>query len=172
MGIKAIHADLDGTRLVFIDDHNYGYVYISATEEAIRIPEFPKHTIGVLWDYSHPAVFIAFDRSSCVTYVFVRASVQGKKVEKVGVTSLISDQIPLMLHDGELCLHGSGGKLTTIVLDTHANKPGRDAKEQLQTSIRMRKYNDAWELCNLINDMDEWRRLGQSAVADLNVAFG
>lgn len=172
VGIKALHTDLDGTRLVFIDDHNHGYVYISATEETIRIPEFPKHTIGVLWDYSHPTVFIAFDRTSCVTYTFVRASVEGKKVDKVGTTVLISDQIPLMLYDGDLCLHGSGGRLTTVVLDTHANKPGRDAKEQLAAVVRMRKHNEAWELCNLINDEEEWKQLGRSAIADLNIGFG
>lgn len=27
MGIKKVFADQDGTRLVFIDDHNQGYVY-------------------------------------------------------------------------------------------------------------------------------------------------
>ncbi|XP_058834907.1 WD repeat-containing protein 19 [Topomyia yanbarensis] len=171
VGIKALFTDLDGTRLVFLDDHSHGYVYIAATEETIRIPEIPKHTIGIMWDYSHSSVFIAFDRSTCVTYAFVRASVQGRKVERVGVTSLISDQIPLMLYDGDLCLHGSGGRFTTVVLDTHANKPGRDAKEQLQAVITMRKYNEAWELCNLMNDVEEWKRLGQSALADMNIAF-
>ncbi|XP_055530330.1 WD repeat-containing protein 19 [Wyeomyia smithii] len=171
VGIKALYCDLDGTRIVLIDDHSHGFVYISATEETIRIPDLPKHVVGVMWDYSHPAVFVAFDRNSCITYAFVRASIYGKKVEKVGTTSLISEQIPLMLYDGELCLHGSGGRLSTIVLDTHANKPGRDAKEQLQSVTTMRKYNEAWELCNLLGDLDEWRRLGRSAIADLNITF-
>ncbi|XP_062563462.1 WD repeat-containing protein 19 [Armigeres subalbatus] len=171
VGIKTIHVDLDGTRMVFIDDHNHGYVYISASEETIRIPEFPKHAVGVLWDFSHPIVFIAFDRSSCVTYALVRASVEGKRVEKVGVTSLISDQMPLMLYDGELCLHGSGGQLTNIVLDTHANKPGRDVKEQLRAVRLMRKHNESWELCNLMNDVEEWKELGRAAIADLNIPF-
>ncbi|XP_055600777.1 WD repeat-containing protein 19 [Uranotaenia lowii] len=171
VGMKSLYSDLDGTRMVFVDDHSHGYVYLSATEEAIRVPDFPKHVVGVLWDLSHANVFVAFDRSNCITYAFVRSSIEGKKVEKVGVTSLISDQIPLMLYNGELCLHGSGGRLTNIVLDTHANKPGQDAKEQLRSVIKMRKFNEAWELCNLIGDEAEWKRLGQAAIMDLNIVF-
>ncbi|XP_058458948.1 WD repeat-containing protein 19 isoform X2 [Malaya genurostris] len=170
VGIKAIFSDLDGTRLVFLDDHGHGYIYITAINETIRIPEMPKHTVGFMWDHSYSNAFIAFDRISCITYAFVRASVQGRKVEKVGVTNLISEQIPLMLYDGDLCLHSSG-RLTTIVLDTHVNKPGKDAKEQLQAVMTMRKYNEAWELCNLLNDTEEWIRLGQSALTDMNISF-
>lgn len=29
MGIKNIYMDLDGTKMIFIDDHNQGYVYTS-----------------------------------------------------------------------------------------------------------------------------------------------
>ena len=138
----------------------------------IRIPEFPKTCIGILWDYSHPATFIAYDKSVCVTYSFVRHSIRGKYVEKVGLTYLISDQIPVMLYDGDLCLHGgNGGKLTSIILDTHVNKPGIDIREQLKTTKALRKFNEAWELCNLIGDNEAWRELGMSAISDLNVNF-
>uniref|UniRef100_A0A1S4H4R9 Uncharacterized protein n=1 Tax=Anopheles gambiae TaxID=7165 RepID=A0A1S4H4R9_ANOGA len=170
-GIRAIYPDVDATRLVFIDDHSQGYLFIAACDETLRIPDFPKHCTGVLWDYSQPHIFVANDRNTCTTYAFVRVSVKGKMVEKVGTTSLISEQTPLMLYDGDLCLHGSGGKLTSIVLDTHANKPGRDVKEQLRTTKLMRKYPDAWELCKLMNDIDEWRELGMAAIADLNISF-
>uniref|UniRef100_A0A182PEV0 Uncharacterized protein n=1 Tax=Anopheles epiroticus TaxID=199890 RepID=A0A182PEV0_9DIPT len=170
-GIRAIYPDADATRLVFIDDHSQGYLFIAACEETLRIPDFPKHCTGILWDFSQPHIFIANDRNTCTTYTFVRVSVKGKMVEKVGTTSLISEQTPLMLYDGDLCLHGSGGKLTSIVLDTHANKPGRDVKEQLRTTKLMRKYADAWELCKLMNDVDEWRDLGMAAIADLNISF-
>uniref|UniRef100_A0A182K004 Uncharacterized protein n=1 Tax=Anopheles christyi TaxID=43041 RepID=A0A182K004_9DIPT len=170
-GIRAIYPDVDATRLVFIDDHSQGYLFIAACDETLRITEFPKHCTGVLWDYSQPHIFVASDQNTCTTYAFVRVSVKGKIVEKVGTTSLISEQTPLMLYEGDLCLHGSGGKLTSIVLDTHANKPGRDVKEQLRTTKLMRKYSDAWELCKLMNDIDEWRDLGMAAIADLNISF-
>lgn len=32
MGIKNIFMDLDGTKMVFIDDHNQGYVYTSVSK--------------------------------------------------------------------------------------------------------------------------------------------
>lgn len=28
IGIKNIYTDLDGTRVIFVDDHNQGYVYV------------------------------------------------------------------------------------------------------------------------------------------------
>ncbi|XP_049544255.1 WD repeat-containing protein 19 [Anopheles darlingi] len=170
-GVRAIYPDVDGTRLVFIDDHSQGYLFVAASEETLRIPEFPKHCRGVLWDCSQSHIFVAFDRNICTTYAFVRVSVRGKLVERVGTTSLISDQRPLLLYDGDLCLHSSAGKLTSIVLDTHANKPGRDVKEQLRTTKLMRKYADAWELCKLLNDDEEWKDLGLLAISDLNVSF-
>ncbi|XP_053681434.1 WD repeat-containing protein 19 [Anopheles nili] len=170
-GIRAIYPDVDGTRLVFIDDHSLGFMFIAASEESLRIPDFPKHCTGVMWDFSQSHVFVANDRTSCITYAFVRISVRGKIVEKVGTTSLISEQIPLMLFDGDLCLYGNGGKLTSVVLDTHSNKPGRDVKEQLRTTKLMRKYAEAWELCKLINDIEEWNNLGMTAIGDLNISF-
>ncbi|XP_058063715.1 WD repeat-containing protein 19 [Anopheles bellator] len=171
VGVRAIYPDVDGTRLIFIDDHSHGYLFVPASEETLRIPEFPKHCNGVLWDCSQSHIFVAFDHNTCTTYTFVRVSVRGKFVECVGTTSLISDQRPLLLYDGDLCLHGSAGKLTSILLDTHANKPGRDVKEQLRTAKMLRKYADAWELCKLLNDDDEWKQLGMMAIADLNVSF-
>lgn len=121
-----------------------GQYVCSAAEETIRIPESPKHTVRILWDFSHSPVFLAFDRSSCVTYVLVRASVAEKRIEKVGMTSLI-DRMPLKLYDGELCLHGSGGRLTNIVLDTHAYTQPMPKRRKPKAATRMLSTVTIWQ---------------------------
>ena len=130
-----------------------------------------KQVTGVLWDYSHPSIFIVFDGKICVTYIFIRNSVSGKCVRKVGETKLLSDQIPLMLYDGDLCLYSTGGKLTTISLDTHKFSSSMELPAQLGQLIKLQKYQEAWDLCKTINDDASWRKLGETCIKDLEIVF-
>lgn len=91
---------------------------------------------------------------------------------KVGETALLSDQYPLMLCDGELCLNTSTGKLSTLTLSTHINSPTRDLELQLRTFINLRKMADAWEICKVLNATDDWMTLGRAAISDLDIPFG
>lgn len=130
-----------------------------------------KRAVGILWDYSHPSIFIVFDEKICVTYIFVRHSIDGKCVRRVGETKLLTDQIPLMLYDGDLCLYSTGGKLTTISLDTHKFSPNLDLSDQLNQLIQLQKYQEAWDLCKTINEEDSWRKLGETCIKDLEIIF-
>jgi WD repeat-containing protein 19 len=143
---------------------------LQALEEAIMIPNISKQVIGILFDYSQPSVFVAFDNKVCTTYVFVRYSVQGKFVRKVGETKLLSDQVPLMLYDGDLCLY-SAGKLSTIYLSTHKVSPTMDIKDQLKQSIQLQKYQEAFDLCKTIDDEECWKQLGEACIYDLEISF-
>lgn len=96
----------------------------------------------------------------------------GRNVIYVGETTLLTDQIPVMLYDGDLSLNSNGGKLSMITLTTHLNSPEVDPKVQLETFIRLRKYTDAWELCRLHNDTEDWLKLGEAAIYDLDINFG
>lgn len=131
----------------------------------------PKQVTGVLWDFSHPSIFIVFDGQICVTYIFIRNSVKGKCVRQVGETKLLTDQIPLMLYDGDLCLYSSGGKLTTISLETHKFSPQMEVSAQLDQLIKLQKYQEAWDLCKTINDETSWRKLGETCINDLEIVF-
>lgn len=170
VGIKSIFTDMEGTRVAFIDDHNRGFIYLPALEEAIAIPNLSKQAIGILFDYSQPSVFVAFDEKVCTTYVFVRYSIEGKFVRKVGETKLLSDQVPLMLYDGDLCLY-SAGKLSTIYLNTHKVSPTMELHEQLTQLIDLQKYQDAFDLCKSINERECWQKLGEACIHDLEIAF-
>ena len=84
----------------------------------------------------------------------------------------MSEQIPLMLYDGDLSVSTTGGKLSTITLATHSVSHSADPAEQLRTQVLLKKYSDAWELCKLLNDKDEWHCLGLAAISDLDIPFG
>lgn len=91
-------------------------------------------------------------------------------MRQVGETKLLSDQIPLMLYDGDLCLY-SAGKLTTIYLDTHKFSPAMELTEQLKQLIQLQKYQESWDLCKSINEDGCWRSLGEACVTDLEIIF-
>lgn len=172
MGIKKIFPDIDGARLVLLDEQNQGFIYIPTTEEHIKIPEMPKTTVGILWDYAQSNIFIAFDGKICVTYVFIRNSIKGKYIQRVGQTKLLSDQLPLMLYDGDLCLDSSAGKVTSVTLDTHKNNPSNTPEEQLDIAVGLRKMTECWELCKGIDKEEEWRKIGNAALHDIDINFG
>lgn len=165
-------------------------------DEVIMITDFPKNCTGVLWDVDQPNVFVAYDEKTCVTFVFVQYSVNGMcfsfcfnlfaietiineinvalgdHVVHVGKTTLLTDQIPMMLFDGDLSISSaSGGQITTITLATHTNAPATEMSDQLSTLLKLRKYVDAWELCRQMDDASEWHRFGRAAVADLDVSL-
>lgn len=171
MGIKKLFADVEGTKLVFIDDHNQGHVYSPANEDIVLIPHFPKTIVGVLWDYAKPTTFIAYDDKVCLTYVYVKHSIDGKVVEKIGETSLVSDQHPLMLFDGDLSLGSSSGKLSSITLSTHMYSGVIEPNIHVDNLIRLRKFTDAWELCKMIDSKEMWTKLGSAAISDLDIQF-
>lgn len=98
-GIKSIYCNPDDTKLLFIDDHNQGYIYcpvsssrgrispeinpdqslpFQTSEDTVLIPNLPKNCKGALWDCANGKAFVLFDDKVCILYVFVKYSVQGK----------------------------------------------------------------------------------------------
>lgn len=59
-----------------------------------------------------------------------------------------------------------------ITLTTHLNTPGADTKAQFERLIQLRKYADAWELCKLLDEAEDWLKLGHAAIYDLDISFG
>nr|CAD7410647.1 unnamed protein product [Timema poppensis] len=121
VGIRSVHADQSGARLIVVDDKSEGYIYNPVTDELLRIPEFPPNSMGVLWDSlaQDRNVFVVFDNSTIVTYIHVKDSLSGSMIEVVGTTKLPSNQVPLLLSGGLVLLETSSGKLTQLVLSTH-----------------------------------------------------
>ncbi|XP_055855460.1 WD repeat-containing protein 19 isoform X1 [Episyrphus balteatus] len=172
MGIKSLSCDSEGTKLIFFDDHQQGFVFLPTTEETLLISDLPKKCEGVLWDLSKSNVFAVYDTKMCSTHVFQRYSIEGKHTLKIGETKLLPAQVPLMLYDGELALCVDGGQFSTLTLSTHLVTPGTKASTNLQNLIRLRKYAEAFKLCEQIQLKASWLELGQQALSDLEPDIG
>lgn len=170
MGIHKIFSDLDSARLVILNEQNQGFIYIPMTEDVLKIPEMPKNFSGVLWDYAHPSTFVVFDTKSCITYVYIRHSIKGRYVEKVGQTKLLTEQLPLMCYDGTV-VNSSGGRISSITLDTHRNDPSHTVEEQLEMALALRRMNECWELCKALEDDKQWRKIANAALNDVDLPF-
>lgn len=92
-------------------------------------------------------------------------------MKKIGDTKILSDQIPLMVYDGELCLYSAGGKITAISLDSHKFSVTMHASDQLEQLMKLQKYQEAWDLCKALNDDECWKKLGIACINDLEIIF-
>lgn len=92
---------------------------------------------------------------------------------KISDTPIISDQTPLLLYDSDICLATSDGNLSTVVLTTHLNLPSVEPKDQLKTAfIQMHRFDDAWQICKSIDQIEQWNELGRAAIRELDINFG
>ncbi|XP_046667542.1 WD repeat-containing protein 19 [Homalodisca vitripennis] len=178
ISIKAVYPDMVGTRLIFIDAKSDGYIYNPVTDDLVLIPDLPTSAAGVLWDTWHPDrnVFIVYDSENMYTYIHIRDSIKGQRVVRVGVTKLPTDQIPLVLHSGEVTLETSGGKLNSVCLSTHTTAPVAAALGQsdslhsiLDLHLALMRYNEAWNVCLILDEQEAWVKFGQSALRNLDV---
>jgi hypothetical protein len=113
---------------------------LKVISEAVPVPNLPNKVLGVTWDsnINDRNIFIVFDQHDIFTYVYVKYSIDGRykfvgkvtfgiffgcfkgsSVQKVGQTSLVSKQIPLLMYSGEVMSATSGGQLTQLMLNTH-----------------------------------------------------
>jgi WD repeat-containing protein 19 len=90
----------------------------------------------------------------------------------VGETSILSDQQPIMLYDGDLIMHGNTGKLSSITLTTHKNNPTLNVDEQLNLLIGMQKFVSAFDLCKQFDEKEKWCKLGEAAITNMDIHFG
>ncbi|KAL5011631.1 hypothetical protein ScPMuIL_010182 [Solemya velum] len=178
-GIRKIFPDISGTRLAFIDDKTDGFVYNPVNDQILEIPELSPNTRGALWEnwIMDKGVFITFDDEKINTYVHCKETVSGPQVEFVGSTKLPFGQVPIMLHNGEVTLQTSSGRVDTLALDTHAylHKDQEMTPDFLQKSLRqfvaLRRFKDAWGICQYLGTKDSWIHLGKGALKNLELEF-
>lgn len=85
---------------------------------------------------------------------------------------MLSDQKPILFYNGDVSLATNDGNLSSLTLKSHITSPTVDLKDQLQLMIKLKKYNDAWDICKSIGNDENWNDLGMAAISDLNIAFG
>lgn len=172
-GIRQLFTDVEGTKTIFIDEHGQGFIYLPALDqEAMLIADLPKQCVGCLWDLTQPNIFISFDTRVICTHVFSRHSVHGKHTVKVGESKLNPGQMPLLLCAGEMALHIDGGQYATQSLSTHVVNPGNSQSDNLQLLLSLKKYDEAYKLCEQMKLDSAWRQYGEHAIADLEPEIG
>lgn len=79
-GIKQIYLDSNGTQMCFIDDKHDVYVYDPINESVIPVPDCPDSVEGIVWDQNifERFVFIVYNKTTIITYVFVKYHVDGE----------------------------------------------------------------------------------------------
>ncbi|XP_043289722.1 WD repeat-containing protein 19 isoform X2 [Venturia canescens] len=176
-GIKNIYLDANGTRLCFVDEKLDLYIHDPINESVIPVPECPDAMQGVIWDQNiyERSIFAVYNKTSIVTYVFVKYHIDGTKVLKISSTKLPSESIPVLMYSGEITLGTAGGKLIKITLTSHEEVgnivENKKVVEIFENQILCRRFDRAWSTCELLDGKDYWTKLGKSAMACLNVEF-
>lgn len=177
-GIKMISANVNGIRVAIIDDRNDAYIYNSVTDVMIQISQkdFPTNTKTILWE-SWPfdkGVFIACDQKFVYIFVHIRDTIDGPTVEYVGKMKIPSGQYPLLLYNGVVVCQTQSGKTSNFVLSTHdftdkMNDRTRLKNELLRDVIKLRRYQDAWKICEYLDDREAWDTFGRAVILDMDL---
>uniref|UniRef100_A0A8C3GBG4 WD repeat-containing protein 19 n=1 Tax=Cyclopterus lumpus TaxID=8103 RepID=A0A8C3GBG4_CYCLU len=182
VGVRKVFPDLNGTRLVFIDDKNCGFLLspTNATDSCFELPNFSPTITGVLWDNWHAdrGVFVTYDEDKVYTYALHKTTIYGPRVVLVGSTALLFSQKPLLLHNGELTCQTASGKTSEVALSTHSflkNASGTPAGpqpelgKQLAQALMLKRFNEARHLCRSAGSSTDWAELGKACLVHMEV---
>ncbi|CAG5939375.1 unnamed protein product [Menidia menidia] len=179
VGVRKVFPDVNGTRLVFIDDKNDGFLFSpsNATASCFELPNFSPTITGVLWDnwHSDRGVFVAYDEDKVYTYALHKTTIYGPQVVSVGSTALLFSQKPLLLYNGDLTCQTASGKTSEVALSTHSflKHPATDSAEelskQLAQALMLKRFHEAWRLCKSAGSDADWTELGKACLVNMEV---
>ncbi|CAH0560259.1 unnamed protein product [Brassicogethes aeneus] len=178
VGITDLYVDPAGARLVFLDIRGKGYVYNAFTNKSLEIPDLPSKINGVTWDsnISDRNIFIVYDENEIFTYIYVKFSIDGPKVIKVGVTGLVSKQLPLLMYAGEVMSATSGGQLSQLALSTHDSVQSgineRDSavlEANFNKQLSLHRFSAAWITCQTLQDKKLFRKIAEECLKFLEI---
>lgn len=141
----------------------------------------PNKIAGVTWDSNlqDRNIFIVYDEHDIFTYIYVKCSIYGPSVQKIGNTSLVSKQIPLLMYSGEVMSATSGGQLTQLNLATHDSfLLGINDRDQsvLQANfnkqLSLHRFASALSTCRLLQSKECWQKLAEEAMKYLKIEIG
>ncbi|KAK6619206.1 hypothetical protein RUM44_003588 [Polyplax serrata] len=177
-GVKELYSDSSGTRLAFLDDKTNSYLYNPIIDECLLISDYPSPLSRIIWDVTDRNSFIMFDTSTVCIYYYNKDSIYGTSITKVATTKLPFKQVPLMLNNGELHLETPSGKIVQLMLNTRqvtfSNVNGTNNKDlikSLERQLALLRYEDAWRICELLDDDECWKQFGESALVNLELEW-
>ncbi|XP_077544266.1 intraflagellar transport protein Oseg6 [Haemaphysalis longicornis] len=173
-GIRQLHLDPSNTRLIVLDDRSQGFVYNPVNDHVTDIANIPSAAKGVFWDQhlDNRGCFVVFDEVNIYMYMYVQETVVGALVEPVRTVSIPSGQYPLLLHNGSLTCQTQSGKTAQLLVSGTEDKGKSTAAQQRQElaeHLKLRKFNDAWQVCEMLNSKSDWIEFGNTAVSNLDL---
>lgn len=91
---------------------------------------------------------------------------------------MIGQQIPLLLHSGDLTLATSDGQMIQLTLSTHEScsqisndKDIALLENYLNKQLALQRYNEAWKTCLIMNRKEYWNKLAIHAMKHLEIDF-
>ncbi|KAJ3615317.1 hypothetical protein NHX12_018885 [Muraenolepis orangiensis] len=190
VAVRKVFPDPNGTRILFIDDKNGGFLLSpgNATDSCIELPSFPHTITGELWEnwQGDRGVFVAYDDDKVYTYAMHKNTIYGPKVVLVGSTALPFSHKPLLLFNGELTCQTPSGKTSEVALSTHAflktpssnpsssaggppPLPAQERSTLLATALLLKRFNEAWDLCKAEGSVEDWAELGRACLVHMEV---
>ncbi|CAN9510421.1 unnamed protein product [Ophioblennius macclurei] len=182
VGVRKVFPDVNGTRVVFIDNKNSGFLFspANATVSCFELPNFSPTITGVLWDNWHAdrGVFVAYDDDKVYTYALHKTTIYGPQVVLVGSTPLLFSQKPLLLYNGELTCQTASGKTSDVALSTHSflkysngkatNSP-QELSKQIAQAVMLKRFQEAWDLCKTAGTANDWAELGKACLIHMEI---
>uniref|UniRef100_A0A8D3DJB4 WD repeat domain 19 n=1 Tax=Scophthalmus maximus TaxID=52904 RepID=A0A8D3DJB4_SCOMX len=183
VGVRRVFPDLNGSRLVFFDDKNSGFLFSPANvNSCFELPNFSPTITGVLWDNWHAdrGVFVAYDNDKVYTYALHKTTIYGPRVVLVGSTTLLFSQKPLLLYNGDLTCQTASGKTSEVPLSTHSflkrsAKTSTDSTpelgKQLTEALMLKRFHEAWDLCKSASSDADWAEFGKACLVHMEVGL-
>lgn len=172
-GIRSVHPDPTGTRLVFIDSKGDTFLYNPVDDAAVEVPSISADAEGVLWDESNTEgalTFAVYDGTKIDTFACQPTYYRGPRVIKVGSTQRTHSVKPLLLSNGELCVLTPSGKTLNSLLDTHSSAirgseaSGASALSCAMQNIALQRFGAAFVAALEADDASVWQALYTASV--------
>ncbi|CAH0629097.1 unnamed protein product [Chrysodeixis includens] len=182
-GIRGVFCDIGGARACITDERRRVHVYCPAADDCCALNRTATADVrGIIWDIclSDRNVFIIFTDEAIETYYYAANSINGSYIDLVGVTPLLAGQIPLILFSGDVYCYASGGSVLKLALDSHNTSGLADAdtekrlanqRRHIEKLLALRRFSEAWLFCDAVDEPELWRKMGEAAIAELNVEF-
>ncbi|KAI9017068.1 WD repeat-containing protein 19 [Gaertneriomyces semiglobifer] len=171
-----------GTRIVYVDNGNAGYVHDPSTNTTSAVPLWPSKARGVLWESQPPlsrSIFITWDDDTITTYVFQPFTIRGPSCTPLGSMKLPFGSKPMLLLNGMLTSLTRTGRLTTTRLNTHGkmtpeqflarNSSLDDQGKALQLYYMLGMMSEIWALVDVVREKKPWHMLAEAALRALDL---
>ncbi|KAG2385456.1 hypothetical protein C9374_003271 [Naegleria lovaniensis] len=179
VGIASVFTNIIGTRLVFIDETNAGFLYSPVDDSLCGIESFPSSVDKVLWDQADQNIFVACDSKKFTTYVYSHTTRWGPKVYVVKLDGDTPSKTPrpegfspIFLNNGKVCCQMKNGSIAHIRLSSHSEievKSKEDKKRAFTQNIALLRLEDAWSNALDLNLEDFWNKLKDVAIDNLEL---